>query len=333
MDESALRSALASLDDCNSSLHWWLGFWTLLVVIGVVLEVFFVVWEYWEELHDFRRGIIHAPERPNIALFIFGLFGAGLVAAGVAGELWEESRIATVETCIRKGNDALFLLLSKEAGDAETSAKGAARAASEASASADTLKKYLAQLATPREIVISDRDGDHEERAVRFSEVRKYPGTVALIQWIPEFESSTYALHLAAALNDCGWHVKPTTPEQSHIPYEWMQEGVRVITLEESLLEPGDPSSARLKRPIPPKSAAFAPAAALVKLLDLDLGPPYGPAYFGVHWEPEWNDSRFTSLTKRGFVFPNGTVLILVGTQPKEYAHMQKKKKQHNAKP
>jgi len=56
-------------------------------------------------------------------LFVLGLFGAGLVAAGVSGEFWKESQIAAVETCIRKGNDALFLLLSKEAGDAAASAK------------------------------------------------------------------------------------------------------------------------------------------------------------------------------------------------------------------
>jgi len=124
-DESALRSSVASLNGCNSSLHWWLGFWTFLVVIGVVLEVVFVIWEYRDELRDFRRGIIHTPERPQTVLFVVGLLGAGLVAAGVSGELWKESQIATVETCIREGNDALFLLLSKEAGDAKDSAKTA----------------------------------------------------------------------------------------------------------------------------------------------------------------------------------------------------------------
>jgi hypothetical protein len=124
-DESALRRSLASLEDCSSSLHWWLGFWTFLVALGVALEVIFVVWEYLDELHDFRRGVIHAPERPQTVLFLLGLLGAGLVAAGVSGEFWKESQIATVETCIRKGNDALFLLLSKEAGDAAASAKTA----------------------------------------------------------------------------------------------------------------------------------------------------------------------------------------------------------------
>ena len=72
------------------------------------------------------------------------------------------------------------------------------------------------------------------------------------------------------------------------------------------MLGPGDPASAKVIMPPPLKSKAFAPATALVKLLDLDLGPPYGPEYFGVRWEPEWNDPRFSAYTKRGFVFPEG---------------------------
>jgi hypothetical protein len=135
-DESALRSALASLNDRSSSLYWWLGFWTTLVAVGVALEVVFVVWEYLEELHDFRRGFIHAPERPPTLLFVMGLLGAGLVAAGVSGELWEESKIGTVETCIRRGNDALSSLLSKEAATAQESAKLAKLEADGAKASA-----------------------------------------------------------------------------------------------------------------------------------------------------------------------------------------------------
>jgi hypothetical protein len=91
----------------------------------VALEVVFVVWEYVEELHDFRRGLVHPPERPSRLLFFLGLLGAALVAIGVAGELYAESKIETVETGIPKANDELFLLLSKEAGDAEKSAKAA----------------------------------------------------------------------------------------------------------------------------------------------------------------------------------------------------------------
>jgi hypothetical protein len=125
MDESALRILIANLDVSRSSFHWWLEFFTALVVAGVVLEVVFVVWEYREDLHDFRRGIVHPPNKPSVLLLVFGLFGASLVAIGVAGEFREEAKIEGVETQIRKANDELYILLSKEAGDAAVSAKTA----------------------------------------------------------------------------------------------------------------------------------------------------------------------------------------------------------------
>ncbi|MGA9508763.1 MAG: hypothetical protein WBV55_09070, partial [Candidatus Sulfotelmatobacter sp.] len=146
--ESALRISLASLEDCSSSLHWWLGFWTALVALGVVLEVVFVIWEYLEDLHNFRRGVVHPPERPLTILFVLGLVGAGLVAAGVSGELWEESKISKVETCIRKGNDTLFLLLSKEASDAAASATTAGKEVDILQTKADALNKQLDRVKT-----------------------------------------------------------------------------------------------------------------------------------------------------------------------------------------
>lgn len=123
MDESALRILLAKLEGSQSSFHWWLEFWTAMVALGVILEVVFVVWEYIEDLHDFRRGIVHPPERPSTVLLLLGLFGASLVAVGVSGEWYEEASVEHVETQIRQANDALYLLLSKEAGDAAKSAK------------------------------------------------------------------------------------------------------------------------------------------------------------------------------------------------------------------
>jgi hypothetical protein len=124
MDELALRTLVTNLQASRSSDHWWLEVCTALVAVGVLFEVIFVIWEYVDELHDFRRGIVHPPERPNIILFALGLFGAGLVAIGVAGEFRFEAKIESTETRIRKANDDLFLLLSKT-GDAATSAKTA----------------------------------------------------------------------------------------------------------------------------------------------------------------------------------------------------------------
>lgn len=143
MDEPALRILLSSLEASRSTLHWWLEFWTFLVVTGVAFEVVFVVWEYVEEYHDFKRAIIHPPERPSTLLFALGLMGAALVGIGVGGELYAESKIETVETRIRKANDDLFLLLSKQAGDAATSARIAHEEADAVKVETDVVEKRL----------------------------------------------------------------------------------------------------------------------------------------------------------------------------------------------
>ncbi|MGD0908064.1 MAG: hypothetical protein ABSA96_10815 [Candidatus Acidiferrales bacterium] len=143
MDESALRTLLDSLEASRSALSGWLECWTFLVVAGVALEVVFVVWEYVEDLHDFGSGIVHPPERPSRLLFALGLLGAALVAIGVSGELYAESKIETVETRTRKANDELFLLLSKEAGEAAASAKTAHDEADAVGKKADALDVRL----------------------------------------------------------------------------------------------------------------------------------------------------------------------------------------------
>jgi hypothetical protein len=112
MTESALKTLLDNLERSRSSLHGWLHFWTFLVVVGVVLEVVFVVWEYAVELKDFKRGIVHPPEKPSILLLVLGLLGAGLVAVGVAGELYIDVKANSLETEIRKANEDRISLLS-----------------------------------------------------------------------------------------------------------------------------------------------------------------------------------------------------------------------------
>jgi len=118
MDESALKTLLDNLEMSRASLHGWLDIWTFLVVVGVALEVVFVIWEYVEELHDFQRGIVHPPEKPRVLLFVLGLLGAGLVAVGVAGELYIDVQAGKVETEIRKANELRVSLLSKETANA-----------------------------------------------------------------------------------------------------------------------------------------------------------------------------------------------------------------------
>jgi hypothetical protein len=158
MDESALRRVIAGLEASRSSFNWWLEFFTLLVVIGVVVEFVFVIWEYQEDLRDFRRGIVLPPDKPSVWLLVFGVFGASLVAIGVAGEFYEESKIEVVETKIRQANDELYLLLSKEAGIAAISAKTAQSAATAIGEQEQALEAAYRRLLWegPRDVQIGD---------------------------------------------------------------------------------------------------------------------------------------------------------------------------------
>jgi RHS repeat-associated protein len=54
MDASVLAKALDSLEQSWSSLDWWLNFWTILVVIGVGVELIVVIAEYTHEWRDFE---------------------------------------------------------------------------------------------------------------------------------------------------------------------------------------------------------------------------------------------------------------------------------------
>jgi hypothetical protein len=148
VDESALRTLLENLERSQSSLHGWLEFWTTLVIVGVALEIIFVVWEYREDLHDFRRGIVHPPEKPITLRFVLGLFASVLIVVGVGGELYAGAKLERVETRIRGANDELYLLLSREAGDAKTSAEIAHGEVDAIRKEADAIENRLREAST-----------------------------------------------------------------------------------------------------------------------------------------------------------------------------------------
>src|SRR5437016_5084535 len=136
MDESALRTLLKSLEASWSSLDSWLNFWSALVVIGVALEIFVIIKEHREDLHEFRRGILRPPTKPSTSLLVLGLLGAALVTGGVAGEFMIRVKAGKIETDIRTTSDRLVEVVSTEAGNAKASADSAADAAERAKSAA-----------------------------------------------------------------------------------------------------------------------------------------------------------------------------------------------------
>ncbi len=102
-----------------SSLDWWLNFWTVLVVVGVAVEIVVVLMEYAKELREFRRATISSPGRPNIRKLLLELVGAGFVAIGVAGEFAVHTRSGKVESDMRDTTDRIVAVIGREASDAD----------------------------------------------------------------------------------------------------------------------------------------------------------------------------------------------------------------------
>lgn len=119
MDPSVLENRLKSLEMSWSSLDWWLNFWTVLVVVGVAVEIVVVLMEYAKELREFRRATISSPGRPNIRKLLLELVGAGFVAIGVAGEFAVHTRSGKVESDMRDTTDRIVAVIGREASDAD----------------------------------------------------------------------------------------------------------------------------------------------------------------------------------------------------------------------
>lgn len=118
MDASALARALDNLEKSWGALDWWLNFWTILVVLGVAVELVVLITEYAHDWRDFKRGTIHSPEKPSILIFGLGFLGAALVAIGVAGEFRVHVKSGKIETDMRNTTRHLVAIVEKEVADA-----------------------------------------------------------------------------------------------------------------------------------------------------------------------------------------------------------------------
>jgi hypothetical protein len=144
---SALERDIAALESQSSGLEPWLGRFTLLVAIGVALEIFVVIHDYRKEVTEWRVSEL-IPERPSLIKLGIEIASIILVIVGVMGEFGVGLKISAMNGQLRaKGaelrgkSDQLLALVTQEAGDAEASAEGAAEAARTSRLEADAATK------------------------------------------------------------------------------------------------------------------------------------------------------------------------------------------------
>ena len=146
MDLSALNRASKVLESRLDSFGFWLTVFTLLVVIGLVLE-------YWHQIPEFIDNLM----RPA-ALFPWKQFmeiaGGILVTIGVAGELVIQFRASRAETDLRSTSHQIEATLNESAKKAEASAAEA--------------KLELEEFKAPRRLT-DKQAGDISEELKRFS--------------------------------------------------------------------------------------------------------------------------------------------------------------------
>lgn len=140
MNTSLLAGALDDLERSWSSLDWLLNFWTVLVVVGVAVELVVLITEYFHDWRDFKRGTIHPPDKPNIFILGFGFLGAALVAIGVAGEFQIHVKAGKIESDMRDKTRQLVSIADGNAADADKQAETARREAGVANKEAARLR-------------------------------------------------------------------------------------------------------------------------------------------------------------------------------------------------
>lgn len=140
MNDAVLKSILYALTAGRVFFESALTFWTWLVVIGVGLELVFIVWTNHEERGEWFRALATAvnpmPSRPSTLKLFCELFSVLLVVIGIVGELRVETILGAINAAIADVNGQVVLRLQSQAASAATSAK-------RAQSSADELSGYL----------------------------------------------------------------------------------------------------------------------------------------------------------------------------------------------
>jgi|ERR1035437_2752519 hypothetical protein len=229
MDISALDRSLAILESQISGveqyvegLEKWLWLSSLVVIIGVALEIYFVICQYKEDRQSWLRGIVRPPDRPSRWILAGEVASIILVVAGIGGELGIGILSSNANAKLRTLNNSRLDLVRQnasdaitQAGDAKTSAEGAATAARRAKELADAIAITASQA---RSWVLHLKPRYTSMDVNKFIESLKGvpPAKVEILYEREDEEAYTFALSIASSLGhgegSAGWDVSEPRP-------------------------------------------------------------------------------------------------------------------------
>jgi hypothetical protein len=237
MDASALDNAISALEKSISivesqvdSLEFWLWVSTTVVVIGVALELCFIVREHHSQREAWRRASIRSPEKPSAWFFILEMASVLLVVLGIAGELVVGVFSANKNAELRNKNGLLVALVREKASNAEKEA-GQARKEAEALRQSNLLLQSEILKVQER---MADRHLSAAQRARIIPALLKFARETAnLMPRLDKPEAVGFSRELLGLLTkDALWDVKETgglmgreNPEDRGIVVDVSREG------------------------------------------------------------------------------------------------------------
>jgi hypothetical protein len=204
------------------SLPWFTG----VVALGVAMEL----WVIWRERRDgmeaWGRGIILPPERPSAEEFLVEIASVVLITAGILGELWIglsithiNGQLRSKSAELRSKSDQLLALVTKQAGDAKSSALSAevsaqrtGRLATQADVDARSAQQDAAQLRVDvdeTELLLAAKASGHTLWPSLLKTLKSMPRANVRITWVSRADPETkeFARRLSAVLKDFNWQV------------------------------------------------------------------------------------------------------------------------------
>lgn len=136
---SALKTSISTLESSINTLGARSDFWetfgwccAIAVGIGVAGEIVIIVWDFIEDRHAWRRGIVRAPDHPSHVRFWFDIIATAVVIIGIILEAGASGKVSSINSQLRSKSselraksDQLLALVTQESGDAAKSAHDA----------------------------------------------------------------------------------------------------------------------------------------------------------------------------------------------------------------
>ncbi len=119
---SSLEKVISGLEESSGRLEVCLIFWSVLVAIGVAIEIIEVLAQHVGEHKAWRRATIRSPERPRGWMLVLKLCPVVFVTVGITGELFNNVQSMSINMKLRGKNTMLVGLIHRKASNAEEAA-------------------------------------------------------------------------------------------------------------------------------------------------------------------------------------------------------------------